>query len=160
MLRCMILLVVAAIVPQVSRAEAPPMYPLPPSARDPEHHSLQPGIWEQDSFWMEEAYPATSVVDYYGHLFVGWLPCRRDGNEWQSYEDLRSGDSVLVHEFVTGWISSTNDTAVTLILRYESLEHVGTTPNHEQQVVYLIRFRMLDARSHLSELGVTCAKGT
>jgi hypothetical protein len=137
-----------------------PMYPLPPRAREPEHHAIQPGVYEQDSFWVEQAYPSTSVVDHYQKVFAGWLTCSRSDTGWVSYLDARGGERELVHELTRFWINRANDTAITLILRYQSPDSLSATgPNNKQQVVYLLRNRVSDARKAQGELDTTCETG-
>jgi hypothetical protein len=151
----------AFLVSKAPLATAAPMYPLPSKAREAEHHSLQPGVYEQDSFWVEEAYPSTSVLDHYDKVFAEWLTCRSSDTGWLSFDDASNGEVRRIHRLTRFWVNRANDTAITLILSYESPHPaLATVPNNKQQVVYLLRYRVSDARKVQGEMGATCEKGT
>ena len=146
--------------PVVSAAQL--TYALPKGARDVEHSALQPKVREQVAFWIQEGFPSTSAVQHYERVFAGWTPCQKDGDtDWYSFPDARDGHQTFVHELARFWVSPNNGTAISLFLRYESQrEPSGGKPDNSRQVVYLVQHRSTNARKQLSEVGVTCDKGT
>jgi hypothetical protein len=136
--------------------------PLPAGARDVEHAALQPRVNEQVAFWVDEQFPAVSVVEHYGKIFAGWMPCNQEGGAtWQSFSEASGGQTVAVHRLARYWASPNNSTAISLFLRYESQrELAGGKPDNPRQAAVLLQLRTPDARKHLSRIGANCDKRT
>jgi hypothetical protein len=140
---------------------ATPMFPLPSGAIDPGHVVLQPGVGEQDYFWINEKYPGTTAMDHYSKLFSKWHLCRGWNEAWSSYVDRTGGKNTFVHQLVRHWTNPSNDMAIVVAAKYDSPGSVyRTTPDNERQYVAVMRYKVPDASKFLVELGVKCEKGT
>ena len=136
------------------------MYPVPERALDVEHVVLQPGIIEQDHFFLSEKYPGASAVDHYRKVFSKWRLCFWDDRGWSSFGDASGRERRFIHQFVRHWVSPRNDVAVTLMLRYTSagLEY-RAVPDNERQFVVLLRRKSKNAEKALGQIGAKCEKG-
>jgi hypothetical protein len=152
---------VVAIVAAATAVAADTMYPVPKGATEVRHVALQPGVYEQDSFFLTERYPGTSALKHYAQIFSRWRSCHGTDDGWQSFGDASQPERVFIHQLIRHWVNSQNDVAVTLALRYESpgLDS-REVPSTDRQFVAVLRLQQVDAEKHLVEMGVKCAKGT
>jgi hypothetical protein len=136
------------------------MYAVPDRASEIRHDVLQPGAYEQDSFFVAEPYPGISVLEHYGVVFSKWRICHGT-DSWLSFPDQSGQEPQFIHQLVRHWASPLNDEVVTLVLRYTSpgLE-TRTAPVNDRQFVALARLRVPDAEKQLIQIGVKCEKGT
>jgi hypothetical protein len=140
---------------------APTMYPLPEGAIRPAHVVLHDNRGEQDFFWLEAKFPSTAALDHYGRLFSDWRPCYATERNWWSFADRSRGDGEFIHQLSRHWVNGTNDTSVTLVLKYSSAgAESRIAPATDSQFVVLVRQRRPNAAKRLEEVGVTCATDT
>jgi len=152
---------VIAIVAAATAVAAETMYPVPNGALEVGHVALQPGVYEEDHFFVTEQYPGTSALKHYASIFSHWRACHGAGDEWQSFADASGSEPHFIHQLIRHWVSPHNDVAVTLVLQYVSPGlAVREVPSSERQFVAVARLQHSDAEKDLVELGVNCAKGT
>src|SRR5437879_2710991 len=119
------------------------MFPAPTRASGAAHAVIAPGVAEQDYFWLTEAYPSSTAMDHYGHLFEKWHRCRSRQEGWVSFGDLTTRPPRFVHQLARSWVNSSNDTAVTVSLRYQSSgEDARPAPENDHQFVFVLRPKM------------------
>ncbi len=135
------------------------MFPLPKGAIEPAHVVLQAGIGEQDYFWFQEKYPGVAVMKHYASHFSTWRLCRGWDEAWSTYADTSRADHTFVHQLVRHWTSPSNDTEVTVAIKYDSPGIARRDlPASDRQYVAVIRHKVPDAQKFLAELGVKCNK--
>jgi hypothetical protein len=133
------------------------MYQVPKAALEFRHDAIQAGVYEQDSFVLEERYPGMSAAEHYGRVFAKWQVCTSGASNWDSFGDLESSEPRFVHQLVHYWVSPGNDTAVTLALRYISRgSEFRVAPDSVRQYVLVLRHRVKNAKDWLSKLGAVC----
>ena len=137
------------------------MFAPPKGALDASHVVLQPGVVEQDHFWLNEAYPSSSAIDHYSRVFTKWRACRSTEEGWSSFGDLANGPARFVHQLTRYWASPSNDVAVTVALRYTSsgFQH-RENPDNNRQLVIVLRHKWPNASAELASMGVKCEPGT
>ena len=166
--------VLAATLGSATAVAAETMYPVPKGAVEVGHEVFQPGVYEEDHFFLNEHYPGGTAQKHYATVFSGWRSCQ-DGNYdgWRTVpspsgpgpQPLYDGWSfpvpsgpapqhlhVFLHNLIRYWVSPENDAAVTLHLSYAS-------PTDRLSVL-VVRVRQSDAKRYFAKIGVTCAKGT
>src|SRR5713226_2989811 len=101
---------IAAIVAIASfgAVAAPTMYPVPTGAAEVGHVALQPGIAEQDHFFLAEKYPGASAMEHYSKVFSKWRPCYWNERGWSSFSDASGSEPRFIHRFVRHWVSPNN----------------------------------------------------
>jgi hypothetical protein len=155
------LCLLTAILGSAAAMATDTMYPVPNGAVEIGHDTLQPGVYEEDHFFLTERYPRSSAQEHYANIFSRWRSCHGTSKGWQSFGDAAGSEHVFVHQLVRYWVNPENNLAVTLVLRYES-PGLATreTPSSDRQFVAILRLRQANAEKHLAQLGATCAKGT
>jgi hypothetical protein len=152
-----------AVLVSAAAFAADTMYPVPTGAIDVGHHVLQPGVYEEDHFFLTERYPGNSALTHYEDVFSHWQSCHGPSEGWQSFGDASGSEKVFIHQLLRYWVNPQNDVALTLVLRYES-PGLATreAPSSDRQFVALMRLRLRpgEAAKHLAPMGVKCAKGT
>jgi len=66
-------------------AHAQAMFPVPTGALELRHVAMQPGVYEQDSFVLDQPYPSTSALEHYERVFSKWQSCSSNGKKWQTF---------------------------------------------------------------------------
>jgi hypothetical protein len=152
---------VVAIVAAATAVAADTMYPVPKGALEVGHVALQPGVYEEDHFFLTEQYPGTSALKHYASIFSRWRSCHGTDDGWQSFPDASGSEHLFVHQLIRHWVNPHNDVAVTLVLRYAS-PGLATreVPSSDRQFVAVMRLQHVDAEKQLVGMGVNCAKGT
>ena len=142
-------------------ASAEAMYPVPSGATNVRHVALQPGVYEQDHFFLAERYPGTAAIEHYAAILSQWRHCYIPDRQWESFPDASGAEHRTIHQLTRHWISPNNDAVVTLVLRYESPGlSEREVPTNDRQLVTLIRLRTANPQEHLDHLGATCTKVT
>jgi hypothetical protein len=137
------------------------LFPVPTNAMAPEHGVLQPSVAEQDYFWVDEKYPASSALAHYRKVLSNWLECSGPSTDWSSYGDLSKDDERFVHARSAYWVSGDNDAAVVFLAKYESKGiSWRNKPDNDNQFVAVVEYRVPNAREFLADLKVSCAPGT
>lgn len=133
------------------------MFPPAPGAIDATHISLQPGVSEQDSYWVRSKYPEATTVDHYAQLLKDWRRCKTSQPGWTSFGNVSSSPPKFIHQQLHYWASTANNAFVMLALRYESSgSSYRSHPESDMLSVIVVRTRTPGAVKYLSELGVTC----
>ena len=134
------------------------MFPTPTNAIDPSHVVISPGASEQDYFWLKETNPGSSAIDHYSRVFAKWKPCRESESGWSTFGDRANGRDERVHQLTRYWVSTQNDTAVTVLLKYASPGATTTrpTPASDRQFVAVVRIKVPDAKATLAGMGIAC----
>jgi hypothetical protein len=137
------------------------MYPLPKGAVEIGHVAIQPHVYEEDHFRLNERFPGTSAVQHYSAIFAGWRACRGSDRGWVTFPDASGTAPQFVHQLLRFWVNAKNDEAVTLVLRYESPGlSTRDVPSSDDQFVALTRLRHIDAENQLfGKMGLRCATG-
>jgi hypothetical protein len=147
----------AALLCTTLAIDAQTMLPVPTGATEVRHTVLQPGIYEQDSFVLSEAYPGETALQHYGRVLQAWQACPRDAAKWQAFADGSGPEPRYHHQLIRHFVNSTNTAEVTLMLRYTSGgKQVQPIPDNSQQHVVVLRLISFDAKSRLATIGVTC----
>jgi hypothetical protein len=134
------------------------MFPAPKTAIEPSHVVITP-VSEQDHYWLNEKYPASTALEHYKRVFASWRPCYGRERGWESFGDRTTDQPTYVHQLLRHWVNPANDTSVTLGLRYiSSGSNYRITPDTDRQFVVLVRVKQPNASQTLVEMGVTCEK--
>jgi hypothetical protein len=133
------------------------MFPVPARAEEVSHVVMQPDVWEQDHFWLNETYLGASAMEHYSGLFATWRVCEWSDKGWSSFGDSSQREGRFIHQFVHYWLNDRGDTAVTVALRYTSAgaEH-RARPESDRQFVAVVRYKAPDAATHLAQIGALC----
>ncbi len=141
----------------VPLARGQAMFPLPNGALESRHVALQLGVYEQDSFVLEEAYPSTSALAHYERVFAKWVSCPARPSQWESFGDVSGVQPRFHHQLMRHWVNPGNNTAVTVALRYTSTgSHVRAAPDSTRQSVTVLRLNTKNAKSSLAQIGAAC----
>ena len=89
-----------AIVAAATAVAAETMYPVPKGALEVGHVALQPGVYEEDHFFLTEQYPRTSALTHYASIFSRWHSCHGAGDEWQSFADASGSEPLFIHQLI------------------------------------------------------------
>ena len=118
---------------------------------------MQPGVYEQDSFVLDQPYPSTSVLEHYERVFSKWQSCSSNGKKWETFGDLSGQSPQFHHQLIHHWINQSNNTAVTVALRYTSAGvEQRVAPDNTRQSVYVLRLKSKTAKSWLEQIGAVC----
>lgn len=137
------------------------MYPVPKGASGVGHVVLAPGTAEQDHFVLDEKYPSTTAFAHYERLFAGWRPCYWSQRGWDRFGDVSGGRNEYIHQIARFWVSPKNDTSVMVTLRYTSPGSASRVePAESRQFVVVLRHKVPNAETHLSEIEAKCEKAS
>jgi hypothetical protein len=151
------LLAAALCFAALSAARGQAMFPVPAAAQGVRHLALEPGVYEQDSFFLEVPYPSTLALAHYEHVLAHWHLCRTNGPLWDSFGDASGVEPRFHHQLVRYWVSKDNSTAVTLLLRYTSSgAQYRAAPDSSRQTVFILRHSTKDAKVFLKQFGAVC----
>jgi len=134
------------------------MFEPPKGATGGSHIVLQPGVAEQDSFWLDEAFPSSSAIDHYSRVLAKWRACHIDGGEgWLSFTDASTVPPRFIHQFSRTWVNPSNDVMVTVAVRYasSSLEN-RKVPDSRRQSVVVLRHKAKNASATILPKGAKC----
>jgi len=138
-------------------AHAQAMYEVPRGALEVRHVALQPGVYEQDSFVLEEPYPSTSALEHYERVFAKWQSCSSKGSQWESFGDVSAPEPKFHHQLIRHWVNPSNNTAIIVALRYSSAgAQFRSAPDNPHQGVFVLRLKVKNAKSALAQTGVIC----
>jgi hypothetical protein len=133
------------------------MYPVPKGALEVRYDALQPGIYEQDSFVIDQPYPSEIALQHYQRLFAGWRQCAAEGSQWQSFGDMSSSERKYHHQLIRHWVDQGNGIAVTVALRYTSKgSNARSRPDNSLQRVTVLRLKTKNATEVVEKMGVVC----
>jgi hypothetical protein len=151
------LLIVSALAVSPAYADDPLTFPVPKGALEPGHVALQPGLAEQDHFFMNEKYPGSSALTHYAQIFSRWRPCYWPQRDWETIPDASTDPSRLLHRRVRFWVAPTNNKWVMVTLQYASpgLADRAQPVSDRQFVVVAIR-KTQDAKADLTLLDAKC----
>jgi hypothetical protein len=136
------------------------MFPVPKNANAPTHIVLQPSVVEEDYFWVTEKYPASSTLDYYGHVLAKWRKCTGPEKEWNSFGDLANSEPQFIHQRARYWVSAKNDAAIIVMIKYHSKGSAWRDkPDNDKQFVAVVKYTQPEARKMLDSLKVSCNVG-
>ena len=140
-----------------AHASDPLRFPVPTGALEPEHVALQPGLAEQDHFFLNEKYPGSSALTHYARIFSKWRPCYWPQRDWETVPDASSDPARLLHRRVRFWAAPTNTEWVMVTLQYTSpgLANRALPANDRQFVVVATRVTQ-DAKADLALLDAKC----
>jgi hypothetical protein len=151
------LIVISALFASSAHGADPLRFPLPKGALEPGHVALQPGLAEQDHFFLNEKYPGSSALSHYARIFSKWRACYWPQRDWETIPDASSDPARLLHRRVRFWVAPTNTEWVMVTLQYTS---PGLTeralPVNDRQFVVVATRKTHDAEEDLGLLDAKC----
>ena len=150
-------LIVAAIIVGIARAEEPTPLPLPVHAIGVRQSLVFDGRAIQTDYMLRAKYPATPALEHYLRVIrEPWIRCQWSGLNWESFLDGTVKPTQTVHQQLHIWLNPKARRTLVLATKYFSAGQSAREPDNDDQRVVLMEYFAQNVREVARDLQLKC----